>query len=171
MSEAPRTRPAITSGPSDGGGATDPDLSLLAELTLPSEPGNERVVMERVAAVAISCGLDGDQTERLKTAVSEATLNALEHGNHYLADLDVRVEVLVSPGALVVRITDHGSGGPPGPPVIPDLDAKLSGEQSPRGWGLFLIQNMVDDLRVGGDEHHHTVELTIRRAAAEQPRR
>ena len=29
----------------------------------------------------------------------------------------------------------------------PDLEAKLEGLQKPRGWGLFLIQNMVDDVR------------------------
>ncbi len=171
MSKAPRSRPAAPSSPSDGGAPTDPDLHLVAELTLPSEPGNERLAMDKVAAVALGAGLDGEQIDRLKTAVSEASLNALEHGNHYRAELDVHVEVLVSPGALVVRITDHGSGGPLGPLVIPDLDAKLSGEQSPRGWGLFLIQNMVDDVRVSGDEHHHTIELTILRDAAEGPRR
>ena len=33
----------------------------------------------------------------------------------------------------------------------PDLEAKLAGEQKPRGWGLFLIQNMVDDVRVASD--------------------
>ncbi len=171
MSDAPGTRPVATSSPSDGEAPTEPDLRLVAELALPREPGNERIAMDRVAAVARGAGLGGEQIERLKTAVSEATLNALEHGNHYRPELDVRVEVLVSPGAVVVRITDHGSGGPPGPPVVPDLDAKLSGEQSPRGWGLFLIKNMVDEMRVSGDEHHHTIELTILRDAAERPRR
>jgi len=33
--------------------------------------------------------------------------------------------------------------------------------QSPRGWGLFLIKNMVDDMEVTGAEHHHTVELLL----------
>jgi hypothetical protein len=44
---------------------------------------------------------------------------------------------------------------------VPDLEAKLAGMQSPRGWGLFLIQNMVDEMNVTGDEHHHTVELIL----------
>jgi len=30
------------------------------------------------------------------------------------------------------------------------------------GWGLFLIRNMVDEMHVSGDEHHHTVELVLR---------
>ena len=43
----------------------------------------------------------------------------------------------------------------------PDLAAKLSGEQKPRGWGLFLIQNMVDEMNVESDESHHTIELVM----------
>ena len=36
-----------------------------------------------------------------------------------------------------------------------------TGAQAPRGWGLFLIKNMVDDMRVSGDGTHHTVELFL----------
>ena len=43
----------------------------------------------------------------------------------------------------------------------PDLDAKLAGDQSPRGWGLFLIKNMVDEMNVYQDESHHTIELVM----------
>jgi len=35
----------------------------------------------------------------------------------------------------------------------------VAGEQTPRGWGLFLIQNMVDDMRILSDDHSHTIEL------------
>ena len=44
---------------------------------------------------------------------------------------------------------------------LSDLEAKLAGLQKPRGWGLFLIKNMVDDVRVTSDERHHTVELVM----------
>ena len=53
------------------------------------------------------------------------------------------------------------SGAPSEELETPDIGAKLSGEQSPRGWGLFLIKNMVDEMRVTGDETHHTVELLM----------
>ena len=37
------------------------------------------------------------------------------------------------------------------------------GSQSPRGWGLFLIKNMVDEAaRVRSDGRHHTLELILR---------
>jgi anti-sigma regulatory factor (Ser/Thr protein kinase) len=55
----------------------------LAELSMPSEPGNERRAMEEVAAAVGGLELAGPTLERLKTAVAEATMNAMEHGNHY----------------------------------------------------------------------------------------
>jgi anti-sigma regulatory factor (Ser/Thr protein kinase) len=62
---------------------------------------------------------------------------------------------------LVVRIADEGLAGPVGAAETPDLDAKLAGLQKPRGWGLFLIENMVDELRVSDEEGRHTVELVV----------
>ncbi len=135
----------------------------LAAFTIPSAPGNEREVMERVADVVSGLPIDADRLDRLKTAVSEATMNAIEHGNQNRSDLLVEVRVFASEQALLVRITDQGAGGSvPDSIGDPDLEAKLRGEQSPRGWGLFLIKNMVDDMNVFDDEDHHTVDLILR---------
>jgi anti-sigma regulatory factor (Ser/Thr protein kinase) len=133
----------------------------LAELSVPSEPGNERRAMEEVAGAVGGLGLPGPTLERLKTAVAEAAMNAMEHGNHYQAELPVIIEVSASDAELSVKITDEGSGPPAFDLETPDLEAKLEGMQTPRGWGLFLIKSMVDEMNVTGDEHHHTVELIL----------
>ena len=62
---------------------------------------------------------------------------------------------------MSVTITDQGGGQFVREAETPDIDAKLAGLQSPRGWGLFLIQNMVDEMRVTSDDLHHTVELIM----------
>ena len=134
---------------------------VLRELSVPSEPGNERMAMETVAEAISDLDIRSENLERLKTAVAEATMNAMEHGNHYRAELPVLIEVSASDTQLSVKITDEGSGPPAFHAETPDLEAKLEGMQSPRGWGLFLIKNMVDDMEVTGDEHHHTVELLL----------
>jgi anti-sigma regulatory factor (Ser/Thr protein kinase) len=85
----------------------------------------------------------------------------MEHGNHYQADLPVVIQVLASETSVAVRITDEGSHSVIPDGQTPDLEAKLAGLQSPRGWGLFLIEHLVDDMRVTGDETHHTVELIM----------
>jgi anti-sigma regulatory factor (Ser/Thr protein kinase) len=133
----------------------------LAELSIPSEPGNERRATEEVARAVSGLGLPERTLERLKTAVAEATMNAMEHGNHYRAEIPVVIEVSASDAELSIKITDEGSGPPTFHSETPDLEAKLEGMQTPRGWGLFLIKNMVDDMNVTGDEHHHTIELII----------
>jgi serine phosphatase RsbU (regulator of sigma subunit)/anti-sigma regulatory factor (Ser/Thr protein kinase) len=127
-----------------------------------SEPGNEKEVSERVAEAVAPLALTPARLEQLKTAVSEAAMNAIEHGNEARAELPVEVSVRESAGELVVAISDHGSGRELPEAEEPDLEAKLEGLQKPRGWGLFLIRNMVDDLRESGDGSRHTVELVIR---------
>ena len=133
----------------------------LAELSVPSKPGNERLAMEEVAGTVEGLGLPDRTLERLKTAVAEATMNAMEHGNQYRAEAPVVIEVSTSDADLSIKITDEGSGPPAFDQEAPDLEAKLEGEQTPRGWGLFLIKSMVDEMNVTGDERHHTVELIV----------
>jgi serine phosphatase RsbU (regulator of sigma subunit)/anti-sigma regulatory factor (Ser/Thr protein kinase) len=137
------------------------DWRTLAEWTLPSEPGNERLAMERVAEAVEPLKLPKKRLEELKTAVAEATMNAMEHGNHYQADVLVSIQVQTSQKVLSVQIRDQGSGQPIPSPEEPDLEAKLAELQTPRGWGLFLIKNLVDDMRITSDENHHTIELII----------
>ena len=61
---------------------TDANLRrTLAEFSVPSEPGNERLAMKTVAEAIGDLDIRGENLERLKTAVAEATMNAMEHGN------------------------------------------------------------------------------------------
>jgi serine phosphatase RsbU (regulator of sigma subunit)/anti-sigma regulatory factor (Ser/Thr protein kinase) len=143
------------------GGSGESPQQTLAEFDIPSQPGNERQAAGQVMAALEGSLFSEARRKRLETAVAEATMNAMEHGNQYQADLPVHIAVLSSPENLVVRIADHGGGADIPAADTPDLDAKLAGLQSPRGWGLFLIKNMVDELNVRGDNEHHVVELVL----------
>ena len=151
------TEPSTQSGQS----IAEDSWLVLAEFDVQSEPGNEREAMERVAAAVQDLNLPGPRLERLKTAVAETTMNAMEHGNQYRSDLPASIKVMASKGALSVSITDHGGGQEIPDPITPDLDDKHALLQSPRGWGLFLIPNMVDEMRTTVEEEHHTIELII----------
>jgi serine phosphatase RsbU (regulator of sigma subunit)/anti-sigma regulatory factor (Ser/Thr protein kinase) len=135
---------------------------VFTEFSISSELGNERLAADRVIEAVSSLKLSKSRHERLKTAVAEATMNAMEHGNHYRADVPVVINVEASRDSLTVRITDQGGERPIPETTTPDLEAKLAGLQSPRGWGLFLIKNMVDDVRISSDGSHHTVELIMK---------
>ena len=136
----------------------------LIEFTIPSIVGNEQSAVEEVVAAVADAGLplSSGRLDKLRTAIAEATMNAIEHGNEGRPELYVEVEVYADPSALLVRISDQGRGAPASDGAeVPDIHAKLRGEQSPRGWGLFLIRNMVDDMHVMSAGDRHTVELVM----------
>ena len=148
----------------EGNSSNDTEWQMLAELTVPSQPGNERIAMEQVTEAVEVLHLPARRLDQLKTAVAEATMNAMEHGNHYLPERPVSIKVMASKLALSVRITDHGGTRtlPSDPGIeVPDIEAKLAELQTPRGWGLFLIKHMVDEMNISSDESHHTVELVM----------
>ncbi len=159
--ELTSTAPAAP-GRTSSNGRADDSVQVLDEFTLASEEGNERLVMERVTGAVAGLPLGSKRLERLKTAVAEATMNAIEHGNQNKAELPVSVRVMATDDDVQVHITDLGGANEvPDDTETPDLEAKLAGMQTPRGWGLFLIKNMVDDMQVTTDGDHHTIELTL----------
>jgi anti-sigma regulatory factor (Ser/Thr protein kinase) len=143
-----------------------PGPRRLASFAVASVPGNERIALERVAQSVDGLGLPAARMNNLKTAVAEATMNAIEHGNGGRSELPVDVEVFDSGTEIMVTISDrggqHDAGRPEDRAEVPDLPRKLAGEQSPRGWGLFLIRHMVDAMDVTTEGERHTVRLTMR---------
>jgi serine phosphatase RsbU (regulator of sigma subunit)/anti-sigma regulatory factor (Ser/Thr protein kinase) len=133
----------------------------LAEFSIASEPGNEREAIRLLEPAVAATGLSAARLERMKTAVAEAVMNAMEHGNEFRPERPVEVRVLREAGSLVVDVTDQGHARSVPDAPEPDIEAKLAGEQTPRGWGLFLIRHMVDELHVTGDDRHHTTRLVM----------
>ena len=140
----------------------------LDTFTLASRPGNERLALTRVAGAVKDLGLSDARLERLKTAVAEATMNAIEHGNGNRPEIPVEVAVTQDGDEIIVTITDQSGEVHPDADEHeePDLVRKLDGDQSPRGWGLFLIRNMVDAMDVTTDGRRHTIWLTMRTGGA-----
>jgi anti-sigma regulatory factor (Ser/Thr protein kinase) len=136
-------------------------VRILDSFEIPSEPGNERLAIERVATAIADVDLPAGHIDRLKTAVGEATMNAMEHGNKYQADVPVLISVSVDDHRLRIEISDSAGEQPIPSAQTPDLDAKLAGLQTPRGWGLFLIENMVDELHTRSEGVRHTMELVF----------
>ena len=154
------TMVALQRSPAASSAPVSPNGRVLADFELPSTPGNERKAIELVESAVADLGLASARLERLKTAVGEATMNAMEHGNEHDPARPVLIKVLHSGDRLRVRVTDEGDADELGEAEIPDLLAKLEGRQKPRGWGLFLIKEMVDEAHVT-NEDGHTLELVM----------
>ena len=132
------------------------------EVRLPSRLGFEKIAMSTAASMAKLMGFSEDRIEDLKTAVSEACINAMEHGNHMDASIPVGIILSIHPGELEIKVLDDGSGMG-GPPPTPDIDRKMTGEEEARGMGMFLIQALVDEVEwVPSDAGQSFVRLVIR---------
>jgi serine/threonine-protein kinase RsbW len=124
-----------------------PEGKRIVELKFPSEPGYEKVAREAIGSVARRMGFPLERTEDLKTAVSEACMNAIQHGNK----MDVRMKVVIVLTAdddkLDILVKDSGLGGmPPDEVEIPNIRARIEGsDKRSGGLGRFLIQNLVDE--------------------------
>jgi serine/threonine-protein kinase RsbW len=136
------------------------------EVRLPSRMGFEKVAMATAASVAKLMGFREDRVEDLKTAIAEACINAIEHGNRLNEKLSVGVVLSVNAESLEVKVMDDGTGmrRQPGKVATPDIDRKMHGDEGPRGMGMFLIQALVDEAEwvAAIDGHGSYVRLVIR---------
>jgi|SRR5215813_4843102 len=114
------------------------------EVRLPSELGFEKIAMSTAASMAALMGFSPDRIEDLKTAVAEACINAIEHGNQLNDSLSVAVVLSTTADELEIKVIDDGSGVSTAP-AKPDIDRKIHGEEDSRGMGMFLIQALVDE--------------------------
>lgn len=141
---------------------TPQDPAATVEVKIPSRLGYEKVAMSTAASMARLMGFTEDRVEDLKTAVAEACINAIEHGNHLNAEVPVGVILSVHPNELQVKVLDDGTGLHT-PPTPVDIDRKMSGEDDARGMGMFLIQALVDEVEwVPSTEGQSYVRLVIR---------
>lgn len=126
------------------------------EVFLPSTLGYEKVARDAAEAIAREMGFSNDRIEDLKTAVAEACMNAIEHGN--LEDRSTSVTVLLSaaPDSLEIRVQDRGRQ------VIPNPLPPPGGTDKSRGWGMFFIQSLMDEVEFTElPEGGNLVKMTI----------
>ena len=114
------------------------------ELHIPSVMGYEKVAMECAASMAKKMGFTEDRIEDLKTAVAEACLNAIEHGNKMDTSTKVGITLTVEESKLQVSVKDQGKGIDQ--ILTPSIENKVEGKDKPRGWGIFLIKSLVNEV-------------------------
>ena len=120
------------------------DTDKNIELHIPSVMGYEKIAMECAASMARKMGFTEDRIEDLKTAVAEACLNAIEHGNKMDTGTKVGITLTVEESKLQVSVKDQGKGIDQ--ILTPSIENKVEGKDKPRGWGIFLIKSLVNEV-------------------------
>ncbi len=135
------------------------------EVNLPNKLGYERIAMSCSATFAKIVGFLPERVEDLKTAVSEACLNAMEHGNLNHPEKRVLVTMNYKNHVFSVSVMDQGEGMGETPeiPKIPDIQKKIEKLEPHRGLGMFLIEQLVDQLEYNKmTENGHMVRMVLR---------
>ena len=115
-------------------------------MTFPMAPEMELLACEKASAVARSMGMSQDKIDEIKMAVIEACLNALEHSQANTREFHVTFSVLghEEPEALQITVRDSGVGFEPAGRGARKGQLALS----KRGWGLSIIEGLMDEVRI-----------------------
>jgi serine/threonine-protein kinase RsbW len=137
----------------------------IIELRLPSKLGYERVAMDTASSLAKRMGFDNDRVESLKTAISEAVTNAIEHGNQQDAAMKVVVLLTARDDELIISVADQGrkqldADCTTRTPQIEDAMVKAD----KGGWGIWLIRELMDEVEFttapsGGNQVRMVIHL------------
>ncbi len=136
--------------------------SRRVEVVLPTRIGYERIAMDCSASFAKYWGTVDERIEDLKTAVAEACLNAMEHGNKGRPEARVVVTLDLEDDLMTIQVKDEGNGITQ-MPVEPDIRKKIEELEPARGLGLFLMKNLMDQVEFNEvTEQGHIVRMAIR---------
>ena len=132
------------------------------EVSLANKLGYERVAMACSASFAQMMGLSPERIEDLKTVVAEAAINAMQHGNKGRPDARVTVSMNCKDDTINVSVMDEGDGIKEFPPK-PDIEKIIAELESPIGFGLFLINQLTDQVEFNEvADGGHVVKMAIK---------
>ncbi len=127
------------------------------ELTLPIIPDLELAATKTAEVVAKHMNLDEEKSAEIGMALIEATINAFEHSES--DSENVEIHFVIQGDTLVIKVTDKGKGFDPSKVKIPNIEEKLRSDKK-RGWGLKLIQELMDTVEFESTPEGTTVTMT-----------
>jgi serine/threonine-protein kinase RsbW len=119
----------------------------------PSEIRNVALARRSVAGFAGACGFTESEISDIRLAAGEALSNAVEHGGAPTAGFTV--ECSFDGDELRIEIQNDGTGF-----SAPAVRGSIEPDQRGRGFGIFLMRRLMDDVVFG---RNGTVVRLIRR--------
>jgi serine/threonine-protein kinase RsbW len=130
-------------------------------LTLPMAPDMEVAASKAAVSVARSMEMSGDKIDEVRHAVVEACINAIEHSHadDRKVHLTMRILADADPQVLEIEVRDGGQGF-----ETESIKGRKSGtaevpQLRKRGWGLKIIQSLMDEVHIESDDHGTTVVM------------
>lgn len=110
-------------------------------LRVPSERSCITMVEPFLRSVDELQSLGPSRFHDMHVAVTEAVNNAIIHAHHCIVDMQVHVDIQISPQEIIVVVRDFGSGFDAESVPDPRLPENLLREG---GRGVFLIRHLAD---------------------------
>jgi serine/threonine-protein kinase RsbW len=123
-------------------------------------PDMEVAASKTATAMAEFMRMSPDKIDEVRLAVVEACINAFEHSR--ASDRKVHITFAVlgerEPQALEITVRDAGVGFAPAALEEPNIADKLKAARK-RGWGLKIIQGLMDEVEIASGEGGTTVVM------------
>lgn len=127
------------------------------QFKLPAKPEYVGVIRLTLSGIANRMGFTYETIEDLKIAVSEATTNVVSHAYENEHSGELNIGFAVHSDRLEVMVSDQGTGfdlqdvreriGP----VRKKEDSQSVSELREGGFGLFLINTLMDEVQINND--------------------
>ena len=117
----------------------------------------ELAATKTAEVVAKHMNLDEEKSAEISMALIEATINAFEHSESDSGN--VEIHFVIQGDVLLIKVTDKGKGFDNTKVKIPKIEEKL-GSDHKRGWGLKLIQELMDTVEFESTQEGTTVTMT-----------
>ena len=130
--------------------------SPVVELKLPVLPDMELSATKTAEVVAKHMKLSEEQSAEISMALIEACINAFEHSG---SESEIEIHFKISKDSLIIQVTDSGKGFDKSKVDIPNIEEKISSDYK-RGWGLKLIEELMDTVKFDSSKEGTTVTMT-----------
>ena len=130
------------------------------DLVIPMIPEMELTASKTAEAVGAFMELDEDSIDEIKLALIEACINAFEHSGS--EDRRVSIKFEIGDGDLTIQIMDRGQGFDLRQ-VRDKLGQRHEDGKRRRGWGLKIMEGVMDDVHVESGAAGTTITMVKRR--------
>lgn len=130
------------------------------DLNIPTLPEMELTATRTAEAVGAFMRLDADKIEEVKMALIEACINAIEHSQS--EDGRINISFDIGEDELRITICDHGKGFDVRQ-AREELRRRRDRGERRRGWGLTIMEELMDDVQVESGEKGTCITMTKRR--------
>ena len=125
------------------------------DLVIPMIPEMELTASKTAEAVGNFMRLDADQIDEIKIALIEACINSFEHSESVNRRVNINFEI--SSEQLSIQISDEGQGFDLDKVRTEIKDRRDRNEK--RGWGLKIMQELMDEVRVESGDNGTTITM------------